>query len=80
MMVGGYLAWVSIFHSQSKPGMTDYAVTGIVALLQISFCMMFVRSDSSTVTLSQKTVDKPLSIQTEFGEFSEAYNMIALKT
>lgn len=79
-MVSGYLAWVSIFHSQTKPDMTDYAVAGITVLFQIAFCVMFVRSESATVTLSDKIEGKSLSIQTEFGEFSEAYTTVAPKT
>ena len=44
LMVSGYLAWISIFHSQSKPHITDYGAAGIVALFQVAFCVMFVRS------------------------------------
>jgi hypothetical protein len=79
-MVSGYLGWVSIFHSQSKPHMTDYAAAGVVTLLQVTFCVMFVKSEFSTVTLSGKNQIKPLSILTEFGEFGEAYTMLVPKT
>ncbi len=76
LMGCGYLAWVSILHSFSNPGMTDYAAIGIVVLFQISFCVMFMKSEFSLVSLPQKN----LSIQTGFGEFTEAYSMIAPKT
>lgn len=52
LVFGGYLGWISIFHSFSQPSFVDYAFIAIIVILWIGYGYLFVKSENNQIDLS----------------------------